>query len=637
MSVFVQAAGILVAAAALVLLFKRLGLGVVLGYLAAGVVVGPGGFHIVGHVDEVLHVSELGVVFFLFLVGLELSPARLWELRRAVFGLGNLQVIGTALVLGALGTALGLPAPAALVAGLGLSLSSTAIALRLLADRGLTHAPTGQSGFAVLLFQDLAVVPILALIPLLAGKAGETTAGGMALGGVKIVAMVAAFLLGGRFLMRPLFRVLAKAGVHEISTVVALLIVIGAGLLMTLVGMSMGLGAFLAGVLLANSEYRHELEANIDPFKGILLGLFFMAIGMSVDLQLVLDRPAAILGVVVAVVAVKTLLLTAVFSLAKETPWRERLLVAAALSQGGEFAFVLFGVAAEAGVISADIKGSLVVVVSLSMATTPLLLPLVEMILARFTVTKTARAFDTDVEENPIIICGFGRVGQIVGRTLAVGGHAFTALEVDADHVEFLRKFGNKIFYGDASRLDLLRAAGIERARAVVIAIDDVEASVHTVEVIRGSFPSVPIFARARNRQHVYRMLDLGVTLIERETLHSSLRLASGVLRELGMGEADANDIVERFRVMDEEILQRQWAVHHDEAQLVQTAQQAGAELRQIFEDESRRRSEGATAMGVVGVAGEVVGEVVGEVAGKVVEDATAPVTEPADDKNANA
>ena len=284
MSVFVQAAGILVAAAALVLLFKRLGLGVVLGYLAAGVVVGPGGFHIVGHVDEVLHVSELGVVFFLFLVGLELSPSRLWELRRAVFGLGNLQVIGTGLVLGAIGTAFGLPAPAALVAGLGLSLSSTAIALRLLADRGLTHAPTGQSGFAVLLFQDLAVVPILALIPLLAGKAGETTAGGMALGGVKIVAMVAAFLLGGRFLMRPLFRVLAKAGVHEISTVVALLIVIGAGLLMTLVGMSMGLGAFLAGVLLANSEYRHELEANIDPFKGILLGLFFMAIGMSVDL-----------------------------------------------------------------------------------------------------------------------------------------------------------------------------------------------------------------------------------------------------------------------------------------------------------------------------------------------------------------
>ena len=596
MSVFAQATLVLVAAAAMVLLFKRLGLGVVLGYLAAGVVVGPTGANIIGHVDEVLHVSELGVVFFLFLVGLELSPKRLWELRRAVFGLGNLQVIGTGVVLAVVGLAFGMSPAAAFIAGLGLSLSSTAIALRLLADRGLSHAPAGQAGFAVLLFQDLAVVPILALIPLLAGKAGETTASGIALASLKVVLMVAAFLFGGRYLMRPLFRLLAKAGVHEISTVVALLIVVGAGLLMTTVGMSMGLGAFLAGVLLANSEYRHELEANIDPFKGLLLGLFFMAIGMSANLRLVLEEPGTVIGAVVVVVALKTVLMSLMLSLQKESTRRERWIVAASLSQGGEFAFVLYGVAAAAGVFTGKEQELLVVIVSLSMATTPIVIPLVERLLARLEPAKEHKPYDADVEENPIIILGFGRVGQIIGRTLSMAGHPFTALEIDADHVEFLRKYGNKIFYGDAARLDLLRAAGIDRARAVVLAIDDVEASVHAAEVIRGSHPTVPIFARARNRQHVYRLMDLGVNLIERETLHSSLRLAHGVLEELGLDKDEAADVVERFRLLDQEILVRQHAVHHDEAQLVQTATQAAAELRQIFEDQAKQRATAATA-----------------------------------------
>lgn len=597
MSVFLQAVLVLVAAAGSVLLFKRLGLGVVLGYLAAGALVGPSGFNVIAHVEEVLHISELGVVFFLFLVGLELAPRRLWELRRAVFGLGTLQVVGTGGVLALVGVAAGLPVAAALIAGLGLSLSSTAIALRLLADRGLSHGPAGQAGFAVLLFQDLAVVPILAIIPLLSGEAAEaTTAAGTALAALKVIAMVAVFLFGGRFLMRPLFRTLANAGVHEISTVVALLIVVGAGLLMTTVGMSMGLGAFLAGVLLADSEYRHELEANIDPFKGILLGLFFMAIGMSANLHLLVTEPLPIIGAVLVVVLVKTLLMTGMLSLNKNTAPGERVIVAAALSQGGEFAFVLYGVAAQAKVFTHDQQELLVVIVSLSMATTPLLIPIVERIVKALTPKAAPREFDKDVEEAPIIICGFGRVGQIVARVLAVSGHNFTALEHDADQVDFVRKYGNKIFYGDASRLDLLRAAGIERARAVVIAIDDVEASVHTVEVIKGSFPSVPIYARARNRQHVYRLLDLGVKVIVRETLHSSLQLAKGLLLDLGLEEDEAHDTVERFRQMDEQILLQQHAVHNDEAQLIQTAQQAGAELRAVFEAETNRRKDKISA-----------------------------------------
>ncbi|MDP2342349.1 MAG: monovalent cation:proton antiporter-2 (CPA2) family protein [Deltaproteobacteria bacterium] len=592
MSIFSQTTLVLVAAVVVVLLFKRLGLGVVLGYLAAGVLVGPSGLNVVGHVDEVLHISELGVVFFLFLVGLELAPRRLWELRRGVLGLGSGQVVGTGGAVAIIGLALGLSLPAALIAGLGLSLSSTAIALRLLADRGLSHAPAGQAGFAVLLFQDLAVVPMLALIPLLSGHGGETTAAGIALSTVKVVGMVALFLVGGRFLVRPVFSTLAKAGVHEISVMVALLLVVGAGLLMTTVGMSMALGAFLAGVLLADSEYRHELEANIDPFKGILLGLFFMAIGMSANLSLVRDQPGVVCGAVVAVVVVKTGVLTLLLRLAPGTVLAERVRVAAALSQGGEFAFVLFGVAAGAGLFTPAQKDLLIVVVSLSMATTPLVLPLIEWAVKKLTPVEAQRDYDADIEEAPIIIAGFGRVGQIVARVMGAAGHKFTALEIDPVQVDFVRKFGNKIFFGDAGRLDLLRAAGIERARAVVVAIDNVEANVRAVEVIKGSFPNVPIFARARNRAHVFKLKDLGVAQVERETLASSLALARGLLVELGYSAEDAEDIVVRFRAMDEEILEQQYLVHHDEAQLIQTAQAAVEQLRQTFEAESKTRKE---------------------------------------------
>jgi glutathione-regulated potassium-efflux system ancillary protein KefC/glutathione-regulated potassium-efflux system protein KefB len=590
MSIFAQAAIVMVAAVIAVPIFKRLGLGAVLGYLFAGVVVGPSVGNVIGHVDEVLHIAELGVVFFLFLVGLELQPKRLWELRKSVFGLGNGQVIGSTLVLMACGAAFGLPWPVALVAAMGLSLSSTAIALRLLAERGLSQGPSGQAGFAVLLFQDLAVVPLLALIPLIAGQ----SAGGPAevvIGALKVAGMIVLFLAGGRYLIRPIFKLLATTHVHEISTIVALLLVVGAGLAMTAVGMSMALGAFLAGVLLADSEYRHELEAAIDPFKGILLGLFFMAIGMSANLAVAFAAPVTVAVAVVAVVVVKIAVLMGLFSTLK-TPLLERAQVAAALSQGGEFAFVLYGVAAEHHVLSPDIKDLLVVIVSLSMATTPLALPLMERLVKRLwpAPASAARAFDTVESDAPIIIAGFGRFGQIVGRALIAGGHTFTALEHDAEHVDFVRKFGNKLFYGDATHLELLRAAGIERARALVIAVDDVETSVKIATIVRGSFPALPLYARVRNRAHAYKMMDLGITAIVRETFHSSLNLAEQLLSDLDADADHAGEVIRTFRAWDEDLLARGHVVHHDEAQLIKNAQQAMADLGQIFEAEAERR-----------------------------------------------
>lgn len=594
MTVFAQAALVMVAAVVVVPVFKRLGLGAVLGYLFAGVFVGPSAFNVVSHVEEVLHIAELGVVFFLFLVGLELQPKRLWELRRAIFGLGNGQVLGSMAVLALVGVAAGLPLPAALVAAMGLSLSSTAIALQLLADRGLSSGRVGQAGFAVLLFQDLAVVPLLAVIPLLAGqRAGGF--GAIVLGTVNVVAMVAVFLLAGRLVLRPLFKALASTGVHELSTVVTLLLVLGAGLAMTAVGMSMALGAFLAGVLLAESEYRHELEAAIEPFKGVLLGLFFMAIGMSANVAVALANIGVVTLAVAVVVVVKTTVLLALLSRQADTTLRDRALVAAALSQGGEFAFVLYGVAATAGVLSAEQKDLLVVVVSLSMATTPLVMPLMERAVRRFFPTPpdaAPREFDVVDEEAPIIIAGFGRFGQVVGRALFAGGYKFTALEVDVEHVDFVRRYGHRIYFGDARHLDLLRAAGIERARAFVLAVDDIETSVKIATIVRSSFPQLPIYARARNRQHVYKLMELGVHFLERELLHSSLSLAERLLSDLDNDPEHAHRVITTFLERDQAMLAQSFLVHHDEQQIVQTVTQAGEELRQIFEVEAERRRE---------------------------------------------
>lgn len=586
MSLLNEAAVLLVAAVIAVPLFKRARLGAILGYLAAGIVVGPAAFGLIHDVEVVLHFSELGVVFFLFLVGLELEPNRLWQLRRAVFGLGNLQLLATAaLLVPVLMLFLGLPPTAALVGAMGLALSSTAIALQLLAERGQVATKAGRSAFAVLLFQDLAIVPILALIPLLAGQKMGTLVETLTSIG-KVVGMIALVVVGGRHLMRPIFRFIAAAKVHEISTAVALLIVVGAGLLMSLVGMSMALGAFLAGVLLADSEYRHELEAAIDPFKGLLLGLFFMAIGMSLNVALVVEKPLLVVGVTFVVMAVKASIL---FGIARLVDPEERnaLFIAPALSQAGEFAFVLFGVAAGASVLARENAELLTVVVSLSMAVTPLAMLVIDRVALRLFARDDTRAFDTpDDEANPVIIAGHGRFGQIISRILAVNNIGFTTLEIDAEHVDFVRKFGSKLYYGDASRLELLRAAKAEDARIFVLAIDDPEASVRTATVVKKAFPHLPIYARARNRAHAFRLLDLGVHVLTRETFLSAIDMAKDVLVGLGVPRETAIVQVERFRVFDEELLLKQHALHHDEAKLVQSAKEASEELRALFEQD---------------------------------------------------
>ncbi|MBM4279320.1 MAG: glutathione-regulated potassium-efflux system protein KefB [Deltaproteobacteria bacterium] len=597
MELLTDALVLLVGACVAVPLFKRLKLGAILGYLAAGVVLGPHAFGFVREAESMLHFSELGVVFFLFLVGLELEPRRLWELRRSVFGLGNAQLLLTMAVIGGALLVAGVAPAAAFLAGTGLALSSTAIALQLLAERGEGHSPAARSGFAILLFQDIAVIPILAAIPLLSGAGGSTSLGATAWAFAKGLGAIGLVVVGGRVVVRPVFRFIATSRVHEISVAVALLVVVGAGALMTSVGLSMGMGAFLAGVLLADCEYRHELEANVEPFKGLLLGLFFLSIGMTADVGLFLVKPLVIAGGVVGLLLVKALV---VWEIGRRAGWssRSRLLVAVAMAEGGEFGFVLFAAATSAQVMTADMANTLVIIVSTSMAATPLAMLVVDRLLLRFAAHAPTREFDSlDDAHHPIIIAGFGRYGQIVGRALTVHGYTVTALESSTEQIDFLRKFGLKIYYGDASRLDLLRAARAEEARAFILAIDDVEASVRTATVVKQNFPSLPIYARARNRQHAYKLMALGVQLVTRETFYSAAHAAERVLRDLGMEPEDARESMDLFVRRDEEILARQFAVHHDEQQLIQTAKQSREELQAIFEEDALKRAQRRAAI----------------------------------------
>ncbi|PTL85326.1 monovalent cation:proton antiporter-2 (CPA2) family protein [Vitiosangium sp. GDMCC 1.1324] len=595
MSILNEVAVFLIAAVISVPLFKRLGLGAILGYLAAGAIIGPSGLGLIRDPEDILHFSEFGIVLFLFIVGLELQPARLWALRRSVFGLGLAQVLLTGILLAGVGVLLGLPVKTAIIAGLGLSLSSTAIALQLLGERQQLTARHGRESFAILLFQDLAVIPLLALIPLLSGQQEATgsTGQGLLLPILKVAAVLVAVVVGGRYLVRPVFRLIASTRMQEIFTATTLLVVVGAALLMEFAGISPALGAFLAGVLLADSEYRHELEADIEPFKGLLLGLFFIAVGMSMNLRLVVQRPLVIIGCVLGLMVLKAGVL---FWLGRPMGLmlQGRRIMALALAQGGEFAFVLFGVAASAGVMDRGLSELLVVVVSLSMAVTPLLLALHDAVINRLLQRAVPVEYDRieDAEQQPVLIAGFGRYGQIIGRVLNMLDIGFTALEVSPQQVDFLRRYGNKIYYGDASRVELLRSAGADRAKLFVLAIDDPDTSVRTAELVRHNFPDLPIYARARNRAHAYRLLDAGVKVLNRETLLSSLDMAAHVLEGLGIDEARARAIVERFRVHDEELLSKQYAVYMDEEQLVQTAQQAREELRSLFEQDNQPRSQ---------------------------------------------
>ena len=566
-----QTAILLAAAVVAVSLFRFLRLSSILGYLAAGLAIGPWGLNLIGEVGRILQVSQFGIVLLLFIIGLELQPTRLWVMRRVVFGLGAAQVLVCAVLLGLAAWALGAAPTAAGIIGFGLSLSSTPLVLQVLAERGQLKTQQGRAAFGILLFQDLAVLPVLAVLPLLSPLEHPHATGAWWVPLLKLVAVAVVIIGGGRLLLRPALRVVARVRVVEVFTAAALLTVILTALLANLVGLSMALGAFLAGVLLADSEFRHELEADLEPFKGLLLGLFFVAVGMTANLGLLRSEQVTALA--------------RVARLRPDASWR----LGFALPAGGEFAFVLFTLAASQHILDTRIADLLVLAVTLSMMLGPLLQLAHEALIKRWH-SAPARPFDAiDEHDIPVIIAGFGRFGQIVARVLRVKGLSFTALDSSQTHVDFVRRFGNKVYYGDASRLDLLRAAGAQSAQILVLAIDDVDASIRTAILAREQFPHLKVFARARNRQHAFALKDAGVTNLIRETYGSSLEMASAVLEALGETPSAAREAVRRFRQADEATLEAQYQVKDDEEKFLATSREAAQQLEKLFEADRPR------------------------------------------------
>ena len=579
-------------------LAKALGLGSIIGYLAAGIAIGPWGLGLVSNVQDILHFAEFGVVLMLFLVGLELQPSRLWAMRRPIFGTGSAQVLGCAAVLFAAGWLAGLPWRISLVAALGLALSSTAIALQVLAERNLMRTSSGQAGFSILLFQDVAAIPILALLPLLGAAAGagdDHSAGEVLLEALKIVGVIGAIVLGGRLLLRPLLRWIAKSRTPEIFTAASLLLVVGIAYLMVMVGLSMALGAFLAGVLLADSEYRSELEADIEPFKGLLLGLFFIAVGMSIDFGVLMRSPWLMAGILLGFLALKAVV---IYTLAKVAgvPYQERPVFTLLLAQGGEFAFVVFQAAAGAQVFSAETASLLIGAVALSMLISPLLLVLVDRaLLRRYAQLKPAAPPEQEIsepQEAPVIIAGFGRYGQIVARVMLTQGIPTTVLDHSVEILEIARAFGYRVFYGDATRLDLLRIAGAEHARVLVVAVDDPEQSLKIVTLARKHFPQLQVVARARDLTHWNALRDLGVTLVQRELFESSLASARTVLELMGQSPTRAQEMTRRFREHNIALADRMYPHHKDRAKMVAVAREGRAQLAEQMAKERQEHTE---------------------------------------------
>ncbi len=586
----------LTAAVLAVPIAKALGLGAIIGYLAAGIAIGPWGLGLVSNVQDILHFAEFGVVLMLFLVGLELQPSRLWALRRPIFGTGTAQVLGCAAALFALGALAGLPWRVSLVGALGLALSSTAIALQVMGERNLLPTSSGQAGFSILLFQDVAAIPILALLPLLGTVSGSNEAVAPAsswLEAIKIIAVIAGIILGGRLLLRPALRWIAKSDTPEIFTAASLLLVVAIAALMQLVGLSMALGAFLAGVLLAESEYRRALETDLEPFKGLLLGLFFIAVGMSIDFAVVLAEPALVVALVLGMLLLKTVVLV-LMARGMDVPLAERPVFVILLAQGGEFGFVVFQSALAASVITPDWSSRLVAVVALSMLLTPLLLVLTD----RFLMPRLARgpavALDEIAEPQhaPIIICGFGRYGQIVGRLLSASGLSATVLDHSADQVQTVRQFGWPAFYGDATRLDLLRVAGAAQACAIVVAVDDIEQGLAIVDLAQAHFPQATLVVRARNAQHWYALHARGVVHIERETLDAALLSGRTVLERMGWPPHEARTQALRFRQHSIELMHRLAPHREDTSRFVAMSRQGREQLEELW---GRERAEAKT------------------------------------------
>ena len=599
-SLLLKAVIYLASAVVMVPVAKRLGLGSVLGYLLAGVLIGPIALGLVGQEgQDVMHFAEFGVVLMLFVIGLELQPSLLWRMRGPIFGMGGLQVLFTSLALGLVGILAGLAWQTSLAIGMTLALSSTAIVLQTLAEKGLMKTDGGQSSFSVLLFQDIAVIPMLAVFPMLALEgAAKVTGGheaaahghswleGLPLWGqaLLIPGIIGGIIIGGLYLLRPVFRLIASVRMREIFTATALLLVIGIAYLMTKINLSPALGAFVAGVVLAGSEYRHELESDIEPFKGLLLGLFFIAVGATIDFHLIAAKPVLIGGLAIGLIVLKFLILFGIGKIFK-MGLDSGALFAFGLAQGGEFGFVLFSYAGQNGVIPPDVIAPLVAVIAITMALTPLVMLINEkFIQPNIGVTETAeRKPDVMDEENQVIIAGFGRFGNIVGRLLRANQIGATFLDTNPDNVEILRKLGIKVFYGESSRADLLHAAGAHKAKILVLAQDSHEKMLGVVHLCKQHFPNLKIMARTYGRIEAYELLDAGVEYVYRETFDSSLRMGVDVLTNLGVHPRHAQRMSQKFRKRDEHDLRELANIRHDKKGYLSSARERIEELERVF------------------------------------------------------
>lgn len=596
-SFFTQALVYLSAAVVSVPIAKKLGLGSVLGYLIAGILIGPAFLGWVGEEGkDILHFAEFGVVMMLFIIGLELEPALLWRMRKSILGLGGMQVLISTIFISAIALSFGTNWQAALALGMILALSSTAIVLQTLNEKGIMNTNAGQNSFAVLLFQDIAVIPMLALLPLLiTDVSNKADAGQIAfidqfptyLQTIIVLSAVASIIVAGRYIIRPIFRIIASTKLRELFTAAALLLVIGITVLMTLVGLSPALGTFLAGVVLANSEYRHELISDIDPFKGLLLGLFFISVGASIDFNLILSNPSQIMVLVLGLMLLKGIIL---FLLGRyfKMGLDQNLIFSFSLAQMGEFAFVLFSFTSQHQIIDPILTSKMIAVVAVSMALTPLLMLLNEKVLLPRVGTKEKSERETDVvhEKNPVIVAGFGKYGNIVGRLLMANGVGTTVLDYNSDRVEILRKLGLKVYYGDPTRHDLLHAAGAEDAKLIIIALESDEQSVELVETVKKHFPHLEIMVRAGDRLDAYEHLEMGVQHVYRETLDSSLRMGTDALKFLGFRAYQAQRAANKFFKYDENALNELAKIKHDKKQYLDVARNKIAELEEILQSD---------------------------------------------------
>ncbi|AXX17017.1 monovalent cation:proton antiporter-2 (CPA2) family protein [Leptospira borgpetersenii] len=571
--------------------FKKIGLGSVVGYLIGGIIIGPWGIGLITNVDSILHISEFGVILLLFLIGLELKPQRLWILKKPIFGLGGLQVILTFFFFFTILSFLGMEKSQVIVISISISLSSTAFALQLLGEKNELKTMHGRSVFAILLFQDLAVIPIMAILPFLT----ESVADPGSQGSIKQVAVatgtILTVILAGRFLARPLFKLVASSGNHEIFTALSLLIVIGASLLMDQVGLSMALGSFLGGVILADSEYRHELESNLEPFKGLFLGLFFLAVGMSINLSEVLKDPILVLFSALILILVKATVLFFIGKISNHSN-ETSLNLSVTIAQGGEFAFVILGVGVSLSILPKERADLVIAIVTLSMGLTPILGIFKDKIAELIFKKDQNFKEDTIEEQNRVIIAGFGRFGQIIARMLFVHRIGFTALEHNPDQVNVARKFGYKIYYGDASKLSLLRSAGAEQADLFILAVQDIDISIKVAELIKKHFPNLTIIARARNREHVFKLMELGIQIIRRDTFASALELAGETLRKLGFMDSEVEKKIKKFRAHDELTLKGQFQIRNDEKEFIKFSKNSMHQLEVAFEAD-RQEKEG--------------------------------------------